>query len=489
MDNPFSNKLYLKISVTLLILLVLLGVGYLLITAFTARHFIQEANQRLYGNIASHTVKEVKPFVNGQLDTMAIKDIMHSLMVVNPSIEVYLLDTRGNIITYAAPYKKIKLEKVDLQPVQSFIENPGERLILGDDPRHPGKQKVFSAAAIEEDGSTIGYAYVILASEEQASVTSTLFTSYILRLGMGMFYVTLFVAMTIGLLAIWFITKNLRKIMETVRRFKEGDYAARIAEEDKGDLVALADTFNGMAERIEDNIEKIKSVENLRQELIANVSHDLRTPLAIMRGYIETILMKEESLSKAEKRHYLELVLSSSERLAYLVSQLFEYSKLEANEIKPKKEPFFIADLAQDVFAKYQLMAEKKDIKITLVVPQSLPLVFADIALVERVLQNLMDNALKFTPSGGHVNIELKGYVQHVEVRISDTGPGIPESEQRFIFERYHKADNNRKSKGVGLGLAIAKKILEIHNATIQVASKPNAGSSFWFQLPAYNGS
>ena len=485
--SKLSNRLYLKISSTLLLILLILAMGYVAITAYTEQRYFQEVNQKLYGSIAPQTVKEVKPFVDGKVDTSAIHDIMHSMMVINPNVEVYLLDTEGKIITYVSPHKKIELEKVELEPIVQFINSDEKPFILGNDPRNPGKQKVFSAAPILEEDELTGYVYIILASEEQEAVTSSLYNSRMLNLGQNLFFITLFGALVIGLLAIWYLTGNLRTIVETVRRFKEGDYKARVPENAKGDLVVLADTFNDMADQINANIDKIKSVEALRRELIANVSHDLRTPLAIMQGYVETMLMKEGKLTAEERTNYLNIVLSSSEKLSRLVAQLFEYSKLEAKQIQPQKEPFFISELAQDVFQKYQILAKEKGVQMHLDIPKDLPLVFADISLVERVMQNLMDNALKFTPKGGSVSIELMEQESSVKVKIADTGPGIPETEQSYIFERYRRAKKEKeKISGTGLGLSIAKKIMEIHNSSIWVQSKPNQGAAFLFLLPAY---
>ncbi len=485
--NSTSNRLYIKIATTLLLLLIVLGIGFAIISAYTSRRYFQETNQRLYGNVAEYLVRETKPLKGGEPDSTAIHDIMHSMMIINPSAEVYILNTEGVIKDHVAPYKKVKLEKVDLAPVKDFIASECKSYILGDDPRHPGEKKVFSAAPIKENDKLTGYAYIILASEEQAAVASNVFGSNMLRMGVFQFALTLIGALLIGLLAFWFLMRNIRAISDIMRRFKEGDYQARIDEKSKGDLPEIADTYNSMADTIVDNIEQIKSVDRLRQELIANVSHDLRTPLAIMQGYIETLMMKKDSLSEADQNKYLGIVLNSSEQLSRLVSQLFEYSKLEANQIQPQKEPFFVAELAQDIYAKYQILAQDKGIKLELDAPKDLPLVFADVGLVERAIQNLMDNALKFTPEGGSVAIDLVAQDTGVEVKISDTGPGIPESEQSYIFERYRQTDNTKANgKGAGLGLAIVKKILELQNATIQVTSRPNEGATFWFMLPAY---
>lgn len=482
-----NNRLYWKISFTLLLLLIVLGIGYVSITVFTEQKYFLEANQRLYGTIAEHTVKEVKPLVHGEVDTTAIQAIMHSMMMINPNVEVYLLDTLGGIITYVAPYKRVKLKKVNLKPIKDFINDPKKSFICGDDPRKPGEENVFSAAPILEDGKLSGYVYIILASEEQAAITSSLYRSRMFKLGGNLFFLTLLGALFLGLIIIWYITRNLRSIIDTVRRFKEGDYQARVADSTKGDFPVLANTYNEMADQIVANIDQIKSVENLRRELIANVSHDLRTPLAIMQGYIETMLIKEKDISPAEREKYLKIVLSSSEKLSRLVHQLFEYSKLEAKQIEPVKEPFFITELAQDVLHKYQILAKDKDIDLQLDMKKDLPLVFADVGLVERVMQNLMDNAIKYTPVGGKVTIELNELEDSVEIKVVDTGPGIPEKEQSHIFERYRRAERSKeKVTGTGLGLAIAKKILEIHNSTIKVQSQPNVGSVFLFSLPAY---
>ncbi|MCB9338834.1 MAG: HAMP domain-containing histidine kinase [Lewinellaceae bacterium] len=483
------NKLYWKISATFLLTMVLVGIVYIFVSVHTARNYFKEVHQELYGDIAQHLVQETKPLANGIPDTTATHDIMHSMMVINPSVEVYLLDTTGKIIDYVVPNSTVKMERVDLAPVKSFIAYGPKQFIVGDDPKSPGEQNIFSAAPIFEHEQLAGYAYIILAGAQYKETTSTLLNSYFLKSGTTVFLTALAGSLLVGLLIIWLITRNLQHIIEMVRRFKEGDTKARIADAGNNDLSVLSTTFNDMADTIEANIEELKSVENLRRELIANVSHDLRTPLAIMQGYVETLSIKNEQLSSGERQQYIDIILGSSEKLARLISQLFEYSKLEAKQIQPQKEPFFIAELAQDVFQKYQILARKKGIELHLDQPQNLPLVFADLGLVERVIQNLMDNALKFTPAGGKVSIVLRESGQSVEVRIADTGPGIPEGEQSAIFDRYRKAPSTSgRSAGAGLGLAIVKKILELHDATIRVQSRLNEGTAFWFHLPAYGG-
>lgn len=480
-NDHFS--LYWNIAFTLLLLLLGLGAGYIFVTSIAARTYVQEINQQLYGDVAKHIVKETQPLKDGQPDTSATHDIMHSMMVINPSLEVYLLDTEGEIIDYVVPYSKVKLDRVDLEPITTFLTNKTPHLILGDDPKQPGTANIFSAAPIYENEQLSGYAYVILAGEARNSITSTLSMHYILCLGGRLFYLILVAALLIGLLAFWWLTRNLRRIISVLKRFQEGDYEARISKRDQGSLAILGDTFNEMAEKVTESIEQLKSVDRLRQELIANVSHDLRTPLAIIQGYIETLQMKEGKITPEERKQYLETVMASSEKLSRLIAQLFEYSKLEAQQIVPQKEPFPIQELCQDIVFKYQVLAQEKNIALGWNAPRDLPMVFADIGLVERVLQNLLDNALRHTPAGGEVSIQLNNTPEGVRIMVADTGPGIPEAQQAHIFERYRQLET-KKATGSGLGLAIVKKILEIHQATIHVRNREQNGAEFWFQLP-----
>ena len=241
-----------------------------------------------------------------------------------------------------------------------------------------------------------------------------------------------------------------------------------------------------MADSIVENMEKIKSVDNLRRELIANVSHDLRTPLAVLKGYIETLQIKKDSLTEHQKDEYLQITHANIDKLSDLINQLFEYSKLEAEQVTPIKEPFSITELSHDLIAKFRLLAEQKQLHLELDNPEENFMVYADIGLVERALQNLIENAIKYTEPHGKVTLSLVKMGKQIEINITDTGNGIPINDQPFIFDRYKQVDKTTKKQGLGLGLAIVKKIMDLHDTTIVVLSKPYEGSSFIFKLPAY---
>jgi len=479
------RSLYWRFSAAFLIVLLLLGLAYVMITMMASNRYYQETTQRLNAHVANHMLLEVSPFVDGKINDEALGKIMHSMMAVNPSIEVYLLDKEGSILSFVVLDKKVKLKRVAIEPVRKFIETEGTQYVLGDDPRNPGKQTVFSATAVEEDGNFLGYVYIVLLSEEYDNITSALLGSYWMKVGARSFAITMIAAILIGLVLIWFLTKNIRIIIHTFKRFEEGDLKARIPEKNmKGELKLLSHTFNDMADTILQNIDDLKEVDTLRRELIANVSHDLRSPLAIIHGYIETMLIKDDKLSPEERKHYLEIILNGSEKLKNLVSDLFELSKLEARQIELRRESFFINELLQDTVQQYRLEAEDKQISLESEISTSVPMVSADLTLMERVLQNLVNNAVKYTPEKGTIRVQVQRSKDEVEIEVRNSGEGIPQDEIPRIFDRYYKVSSQKTGNGTGLGLAIVKKILELHGININVSSTPGQFTSFSFSIP-----
>jgi signal transduction histidine kinase len=216
---------------------------------------------------------------------------------------------------------------------------------------------------------------------------------------------------------------------------------------------------------------------------VANVSHDLRTPLASLRGYLDTLLMKEDTLRPDQRREYLAVAVRQSAHLAKLVSDLFELAKLDSRETRPRYESFPLGELLQDVAQKFRLEAQDKKVAVETDFGDAVPLVHADIALVERLLENLIENALRHTDPGGAVRMSLRAENGAVEVVVSDTGRGIPVEALPHVFDRSFTLDRDH-SRG-GLGLAIAKRILELHGSSILVSSAPGEGTRFSFRLPS----
>jgi signal transduction histidine kinase len=480
-----GNRLFWKITGVFTGLLVVLGVVFAVIASRFSSSYYTAAHQELYGDIAKHLATFTQPFRNGKPDTAVTHDIIHSTMVANPSVEVYLLDTSGNIIDYVVPDTTVQIHRVDVRKVKQWLAAKAGQRPMGDNPKHPDDPSIFSAAPAYENGTLVGYVYAVLSSEKQKEILSSLNNHLYFRLSAYIFFAALLAAFIVGVVTFFLITDSIWRIADVVKRFKEGDYSARIEGHAKGNLGMLSSTFNEMADVIVDNIDKITATDKFRQELIANVSHDLRTPLSIMQGYVETLMMKKDVLPAADKDKYLSVVHESTKKLSGLVEQLFQYAKLEANLITPQKESFLINELASDILMAYQLKATERSVHLQLEAANNLSPVFADIALTERVLQNLLDNAFKFTPDGGSISIQLSEAPAGIRVQVADTGIGIAPEDRAYIFERYKQSDKqDAPKKGMGIGLAIVKKILELHQSVIEVTSEQGKGTSFRFVLP-----
>lgn len=481
------SSLYWKMAGIFLLILTLLAFAYMYLTAKSAKVYFDATHQRLNREVASHIAKFIPPFMNGMLYRTEAEKIFFNAMVMNPSMEVYLLNPEGKILSYHSPDNKIKRTQVTLAPIHQFISTEGNVFLVGDDPKNERGQKIFSAAEVRENGLLRGYIYAVLASEEYDSVLELLLQSHVLRLSREAMLITLGAALATGLLAFWLITRNLNRIIRTVEQFRSGDLNARIRVQSSGEMTALAHTFNDMADTLASNLAQLQTAERLRRELIANVSHDLRTPIAVAHGYAETLRIKQDTLGAAERNRYAEYILQSTNKLKRLVDELFELSKLEAQENQPHLERFNFSELVQDVSANFRILAQQKHIALTCQLSEKPALVYADIGMMDRVLQNLLDNAIQYTPEGGNITIQLQRTADSIEVSVADTGPGIPADVLPYLFMRYHKQNGNERSarpSGMGLGLVIVKKILEFHQSDISVQTQPNQGTRFSFRLP-----
>lgn len=203
--------------------------------------------------------------------------------------------------------------------------------------------------------------------------------------------------------------------------------------------------------------------------------------MASLTAYLETLLLKDRELSDCERRRYVDAAYRHSQALERLVSKLFELAKLEARETPPEPEPFSMSELVQDVVQKFEPRARDGGIRLRTALPVDLPFVIADLRLVERVLDNLLDNALRHTGPSGEVLISLHPGEAGVALEVADTGEGIPPEELPLIFDRFYRARNSGResSHGSGLGLAIAERIAELHGSRIEVRSRLGHGTQF----------
>jgi two-component system OmpR family sensor kinase len=479
------RTLYSRLALTLFFLLCVVGVILMLVIGHASTLYQQEVAQKLNTGLAAHIVAEQPLIQDREINHPALDHLFHQLMVINPSIELYLLDEQGAVIGYSAPEGKVKRSTVSLTPVQQFLDGGARFPLVGDDPRNADGRKVFSAARIEGDGGLQGYLYIVLGGEQYDHVVQMLGHSYTFDSALLVLLIALAAALLAGLVVFALQTRRLRTLGNVMRRYAgDGSLAVRYDGHSRDEIDVLGQQFNAMAEKITSQIGELRKMDDVRREMIANISHDLRTPLTTMRGYLETLQIKRDELSAEDQQQYLQTALSHSQRLGLMVEELFELARLDSCESVVFSEPFSMCELVQDVTQKFALRARERSVQLDASLNPNAPLVYGDIAMMQRVLENLLENGLRYTQAGGSIRVGVDVDSGNVLVQVADTGCGIPEADVLRIFERFYQQDKHRSdSNSAGLGLAIVKRILELHNSVIRVSSKQEQGTTFSFCL------
>jgi len=496
------RTLYGKLSVALVAIVFAIAALYAALTLFATRHHLQATEQRLNRDLARDLVADRNLVAEGRINESALRSMFHDYMTINPSIEIYLVDLEGKILSFSADPGVVKRKRVSLGPVHAFLSGDDSFPLLGDDPRSHDGRKAFSVTPVPSDEHPQGYLYVVLLGERVDSIAALLHTSFIARYSALALIVSVVVGSLAGLVVLRAMTRRLRRLTHHIDRFRAAGFRAfepfttggpgngggnGDSNGDGDEIVQLGRAYDEMAARIGEQLDALEKTDALRREMVAHVSHDLRTPLATLHGYLETLKLKDAELDRAERERYLAVALDQSERLRRLVGDLFELAKLDAHEQAPVCEPISLAELVSDIAQKFQLEAHRRGSTIDIDAADGLPMVGADIALVERVLENLIDNALSHSPHGGAIRIPIAAEGDAVRVTVSDRGPGIAPEHLPRVFDRFYQADNaHRGTAHAGLGLAIAKRIVELHGARLEVASVLGQGTTFSFRLPAH---
>ena len=447
-----------------------------------------EVVQALSRDVAESIARDAQLTDANGLMPNAVRNLFNQLMMVNPSVEVYLLEPDGRIAGHAAPEGRLRRDRVDLEPVHRFID--GQMLpILGDDPRSRDGRKVFSAAPLSVSGRQVGFIYVVLLGEAHDLLAARGSADAVLKTALLSIGMVGLLCLAAGLVAFTLITRPLRRLTESVRQFdmhgappEMPERSPDVANHSRDEIAVLDAAYRQMVLRISEQWEALTRQDQERRELIANISHDLRTPLSSLHGYLETLLLKDASLEPAERRRYLGIALDQSRRVGALSQSLFELARLEYGFVQPELESFSLVDLVQDVFQKFELAAESRHIALQADLAPQLPAVRADLGMIERVLSNLLDNALRYTPEGGAIRIAIRAVGQELEVTISDSGPGIPPELREGLFRRPFTVGGARRDGG--LGLRIVHQMLELHGVSIHLVVSGGQGTTFRFSLP-----
>ena len=416
-NSPFV--LFRRIYVVIFALIALLGVVFTAITYIATTNFYETSTQLLNKDVAGHIAKFTSPYGREGFDRQKADSVFYEAMVISPSAEVYFLDTAGKVIYFHGRREEVRSEQIPLDHILRYLQADGKQHINGPDPRDPAHPKIFSAAAVEGDSGRLGYIYVVLGSAQYRSVAMMLYNSEVTPAVLGTVAAILTLSLVMTLLYLHRMRLRFDELVNMMgKRFREGDF-------------------------------------------MVNLSHDLRTPLAVARGYGETLLLKKEELSTTQEREYTELVVEKIRRVEGIVNQLFELAKIESPNFEAHREPVVFSELMGEVLRAVGAQDRVEQIGV-----EEGAWIEADVAMMERVVQNLVVNALAYTPAGGRIRVSLAREVGELVFRIENEGAALPQD----LIEWVNVRGAGRPGRPA-IGLAIVRKILDLHGYGFRVES------------------
>ena len=536
MNKTIASRFFSATSTLIIISIAVLGITFMI---FANQYFELE---RL--NILSMCVESVEDNLeaNNQQHVGRISNVIpltENLQLISDTTQstIILADARGQLMTCTD--EKDCIHKISPVPESAVelakTEQAAVRVSDTFSKAYGGDYYAVGKALRDKGGEVTGY---IFASCTKGTIS--IFTNALLSMFMLSACVMILVSSIVSLAVTGKLTTPLRNITEVARRFSQGDFSARAVVEGDDEVAHLDNTFNQMAAFVENNetsrsnfvaniahelrtpmtsikgfvdgiidgtippekqdtylkivsdeigrlasdfnhmAEEIQHSHNMQKELLASISHDLRTPLTIIKGYAESI--KDITGDNREIRdQQLTTIIDETDRLSAMVGSVMEYTKLSQSTYKLNIVQFDIADMCQDIVEMYNYKAIKEGKSISYAGPQQI-YVFADAALIERVIHNFVSNALVHTPPetrvGVAINVTEEG---KVKVSVYDSGQGIKQEDIPHLFEKYYRARKDEGRTGSGLGLAIVKSILENHNFQYGVESREGLGTEFWF--------
>ena len=528
LSRTIFTKYLLVTSITLILSFILLGV---LIASFVSRRWQDEQQELLAENARSISQSAARyferidvpveegqePQVTYSISTGFIDNLRTAIVMVGASIQsdVFLVSAQGEVLicsedtqSYAAEGELSAENDAEQPPLVTGQmlpqENTGVTISAVEACRHRGKLPktlVSDAAKTMEYRATgnLGGIYIqdhfivgipiiakneyndeeivafVFAASSAQSVSD--FRSDIVRL----VAIVIIAASVISLIAVYMITyqqvRPLRSMVSTVSRFAGGDYNARVHYKSENEVGQLAAAFNDMAEAI-------AASESMRRSFIANVSHELKTPMQTISGFVDGIL--DGTIPHDRQAQYLGIVSTETKRLARLVRSMLDLSRIDSGEMKLNTGKFDISNTIFTTLLSFEQRIEDKHIEI-MGMEDIRPLtVTGDADLIHQVIYNLTENAVKFTNEGGYIKINARQHGSDVYVSISNSGMGVPSDELNHIFDRFYKTDKSRSQDktGVGLGLYIVKTIITLHGGRIDARSEEGSYCEFEFHIP-----
>ena len=487
-----ARSLHVRLTLVFLAILLVLGASVLWLARTNASERSLEVTQRLNEPVARYMVETVD-FADAEgLRGEALAELAPHVMTINPSVRVYLLDADGRAVAQDSTLNTIASPRVDLDPVRRFLR-PGARYpLLGDDPAG-GPPRPFSAWPVEREGRTVGYVYAVLAGASDESFLEALDASDATRELVALLGGALLFAALAGSAVFFTMTRRLRELTRRVER--DPDAAPPGAHRTGGrrapardEIDELAHAYGAMTARLRAQYERLAASDADRRALVASVSHDLRTPLTTLAGYLETLELGEGRLGSDERRRCLEIAHRHARVLRARVDELFELSRLSADGARARSERFSLRELAHDCLQDFAPLAAERGVRLSVDTPGASPedgfAIDADIALVQRLVENLVGNALRHVGADGRVAIGLsRGAGRRLRLRVTDDGPGMAPAVAARAFDPCYSGDADARGRG-GLGLAIVARIVALHDGRIDLDTREGVGTRFTIELP-----
>jgi len=496
MKPGFKRSFAVRLTATLALLL--LGFGALV--AALGRHLAaeqeHEALQRLSYGLARHIVEhwpEVTPAGGDSADPGARNELLKMLMVVNPGIQVYVLDADGRVAAYIGDPGMVRQPLVDLGPVRAFLA--GAPLPLrGSDPMAAGTSTIFSVAMFPPrlaGDRPPGYLYIVLNGQAREQVAGDVSLRRVWQSAIGIAALGLLITLVVGALVFRQLTRPMHRLAERMRRFNvEGNIPApdggAEAAAHGDEVIAIAASFDNMAHRIEDQVHIQQEQAAAHRQVMANVAHDLRTPLTALHGHLEALGSREAAPDEQRRRRLLAAALAQSDKVRRLSQQLFELATLQSTDHVLQRERFSLDELVTDTVQKFELSGERPSVGLDGPAPGRIE-VEGDLQLIERALTNLMDNALRHAPGAEPVRVSMRCDGPQVHVLVEDRGPGLPAELARRLDAGQPVRDPplQRPGGGIGgLGLAIAQRIAALHGGSLRTLPAPDGGTRLCLALP-----
>jgi signal transduction histidine kinase len=401
-----------------------------------------------------------------------VSDMLNHISLNVSDISTIVTDEKGNIIfSYYSQNNRMEWEGAIPDDMMAELNAKGSYYGSGEFTGLFEGANVLCGSAIKNgNGDICGYVFSCSDAYMMADLWELMF-----KIVMGSILWVLLSA----LIAVYFISERviapLRDISNAAKSFAKGKFDVRIPVKSEDEIATLANAFNNMAS-------ELQKLEQTKNTFISSVSHDLKTPMTSIQGFIEGIL--DGTIPPEKQDYYLSIVLTEVKRLTRLVNSLVDVTRMESGSFKLNPSFFDVCEIARFILISFEEVIDEKKINIEFNSDEDSMLVFADKDAVYQVIYNIVGNALKFTPDGGLVVLRLSAGEKEFLLQVCDTGCGIKETDIPHVFDRFYRADASRAQGGFGLGLAFVKSVVAAHHWKIAVESTPGEKTCFTITIP-----